>query len=90
MNLKYLKKLDLSDNNIENIKELLYCKNLTSLILKNNHLEDPQNIEYLKKMKNLKYINLKGNKLADKINREDLDGLPYLEKLILKDYLIIT
>ena len=90
MNLKYLIKLDLSNNNIENIKELLQFKNLTSLTLKNNQLEDPKNIQYLNEMKNLRYINLKGNKLANKIRRKDLYRLPHLERLILKDYLIIT
>ncbi len=85
MNLKYLKKLDLSNNNIENIKELCNFKSLTSLILKNNQLKNPKNITYLKKMKNLTHINLKGNPLAKKIRKDDFLNV----NLILKDYLMI-
>ena len=65
-NLKYLRRLDLSNNQIQSIKELLPLKNLTHLYLGNNQLQDKENIKWINKMENLRYLEIIGNKIADK------------------------
>lgn len=63
--LKYLKRLDLSNNQIRNIKKLERLKSLTHLNLSNNKIDDIENLEHLKKLPNLRYLNLIGNKITD-------------------------
>jgi len=62
--LQSLEVLDLSNNQIQNIRELKHLKNLKYLFLSNNQIENEQNIKFFKEMKNLKYLDISGNKIA--------------------------
>ena len=71
--LKYLKKIDLSNNQIENIQELVNLGNLTHLILANNKISELKNLEYIKKLPNLEYLDLRNNEIVKKINSNEFD-----------------
>ncbi len=60
--LKGLKKLDLSINNVKNISSIKNLKNITELDLGGNQLSD---ISPLKELKNLMKLNLEYNRLND-------------------------
>ncbi|MHA1488407.1 MAG: leucine-rich repeat domain-containing protein [Promethearchaeota archaeon] len=70
-NLKYLRRLALTNNQIKNVKDLINLKKLTHLYLSNNKIEGMDNLEYLKKIPNLKFLDIEGNKIADIINLQD-------------------
>jgi len=70
-NLKFVKKLDLSNNLIEDLSALAVFKNLESLYLANNKISDPKNIKYLNDLPNLHYIDLTGNKIAKLVSAND-------------------
>jgi hypothetical protein len=84
--LEYIKKIDLSNNQIENVKDLLSFKKLTHIILANNKITKIKNIEFLKEMPNLVYIDLRYNKIIEKIKPKEFDENI---RLILKDYVIL-
>jgi Leucine-rich repeat (LRR) protein len=70
-NLLNLQILNLSNNQIKDLKDLVEMKSLIHLDLSNNKLSDPQNIEYLKQIPHLEFIDLRGNNLANIINISD-------------------
>ncbi len=80
--LKNLKKIDFSNNQIENIQELVKFGNLTYLILTNNKICDLENLEYIKKLPNLKYLDLRKNKIVKKIDLNEIDSRM---RVLLKD-----
>ncbi|TFF97948.1 MAG: leucine-rich repeat domain-containing protein [Promethearchaeota archaeon] len=84
MELKHLKRLNLSNNKLTNIKGLSKLKNLTYLMLNNNQLKDPINLRYLKKLEKLQFLSLKKNRMVKLIQKEDFPDT----HLVLKDYLV--
>ncbi len=72
-NLKALKVLDLSNNLLNDIKEIVALKNLTHLNLTNNRIDDLKTCTYFNELHNLKYLNLEGNPLSHKINLNDFN-----------------
>jgi hypothetical protein len=68
LNLTYLKKLNLANNNISTIKDLMQLKRLRTLDLSNNKLSNEIEIEYLKNMLSLQLIDLHDNLIAEKVN----------------------
>ncbi|MFX0032618.1 MAG: leucine-rich repeat domain-containing protein [Candidatus Hermodarchaeota archaeon] len=62
--LNAIKKLDLSNNQIQNIKELGILKSLTHLILSNNKIKDQGNLGFLDDLSNLEYLDLSGNEVV--------------------------
>ena len=72
-NLRYLKKLDLSNNQIENVKGLVGLKNLTHLVLSNNQISDVDNLEHLKHLSKLQFLDLCGNEIVNFIKKDDFN-----------------
>jgi Leucine-rich repeat (LRR) protein len=70
-NLHSLQQIDLSNNQITDIKEIIHSQNLTHLILTNNNLRSEDNLLYLKNLPNLLFLDLRGNYLINKINLND-------------------
>lgn len=66
-NLNNLEKIDLSNNQITNIKELIQLLNLKIVILTNNKITDLENINHLKTLPSLEYLDLRGNELAKNV-----------------------
>jgi hypothetical protein len=83
--LKSLTKIDLSNNIIENVKELIHLRNLTHLILTNNKISEIENLNYIKSLKNLEYLDLRGNELGNKISLDEFDKKI---KVLLKEFYI--
>ena len=81
--LTNLKKLDLSNNQIEDIKKLKDLKSLTHLTISNNKLKDLKNLSFLQSFPNLEYLDLCGNKIVNYIKPTDFK--PEI-KLVLKQY----
>jgi len=73
-NLKKLRELNVSNNLIENFKDLIDLKELTHLYISNNKIKDDINLEYLKRL-NLKYLDISGNELCNIIKFEDFPNL---------------
>ncbi|MBY9011112.1 MAG: leucine-rich repeat domain-containing protein [Candidatus Lokiarchaeota archaeon] len=73
-NLKNLKKLDLSNNHIENVKGLVGLKNLTHLVLSNNKISDIDNLEYIKQLSNLQFLDLCGNAIVNFVKKDDFNA----------------
>ncbi|MFX1487889.1 MAG: hypothetical protein ACFFBI_01990 [Promethearchaeota archaeon] len=69
--LKSLQQLDLTNNQIIDIKEIIHLQNLTHLILTNNNLRNEKNLFYLKNLPNLLFLDLRGNPLINEINLDD-------------------
>lgn len=67
-NLSSLQDLNLSNNQIRDLKDLVEIESLINLDLSNNKLSDPQNIEYIKQIPILEFIDLRGNEIAKMIN----------------------
>lgn len=72
-NLNNLKKIDLSDNQINSIKELNQLVNLRHVVLTNNKISDLENINYLRNLPNLEYLDLRGNEIAKKIRLNEFN-----------------
>ena len=72
-NLTSMCYLDLSNNEITELKELTLLPNVTHLILKNNRISNRENLEYFKKMPNLKYLDLRGNEIVKSIKKDDFN-----------------
>jgi len=83
--LRNLKKLDLSNNQIEDINKLKDLNSLTHLMISNNKLKDLKNLNFLQSFPNLEYLDLCGNKIVNYIKPTDFK--PEIE-LILKRYLV--
>ena len=73
-NLKKLRELNVSNNLIENFKDLIDLKELRHLYISNNKIKDEINLEYLKRL-NLKYLDISGNELCNIIKFEDFPNL---------------
>ncbi|UCC20702.1 MAG: leucine-rich repeat domain-containing protein [Promethearchaeota archaeon] len=80
--LNFLKKIDLSNNQIENVHELVKFGNLTHLILANNKINELKNLEYIRKLPNLEYLDLRRNNIVNKI---DLNEFNSRMRVLLKD-----
>ena len=85
-NLQNLKKIDLSNNQIEYVKELFDLENLTHLILTNNKISDIENLEYIKKLPNLEYLDLRHNDIVKKIKPNEFGNNI---RVLLKDNLLL-
>ncbi|MBY8987097.1 MAG: hypothetical protein KGD61_01495 [Candidatus Lokiarchaeota archaeon] len=72
-NLKYLKKLDLSNNQIENVKGLVGLINLTHLVLSNNQISNEDNLEYFKQLSKLQFLDLCGNEIVNYVKKDDFN-----------------
>ena len=72
--LTNLKKLDLSNNQIENLEGLNTLLNLTQLIISNNKISNIKNINHLKKLPNLEYLDLRGNKIVQNITKNNFSS----------------
>ena len=72
-NLRYLKKLDLSNNQIENVEGLVNLKDLTHLVLSNNQISDIDNLKYLKQLSKLQFLDLCGNEIVKIIKKDDFN-----------------
>jgi len=81
-NLNNIKYIDLSNNQIKNIKDLIHFQELTHLILNNNKLSAEVNLNYLKNLPNLIYLDLRGNNI---INNIKLNDFPPQTRVLLKD-----
>ncbi|MFX1555552.1 MAG: leucine-rich repeat domain-containing protein [Promethearchaeota archaeon] len=87
--LKYLNnltKINLSNNQIKNIKSLVNLVNLTHLILTNNKISELKNLEYIKKLPNLEYLDLRYNEIVRKI---DPNRFNQTIRVLLSDYLVV-
>jgi Leucine-rich repeat (LRR) protein len=72
-NLKHLKTLDLSNNQIGELVGLTELKNLTHLVLPNNQISDLKNLEYINQLLNLQFIDLCGNDICKKVKNKDFN-----------------
>ncbi len=69
-NLKHLKTLDLSNNQIGDLKGINELSNLTHLVLPNNQIRDLKNLEYINQLSNLQFIDLCGNGISKNVKNE--------------------
>ena len=83
--LKYLKRIDLSNNQIDDVKEITQLENLTHLILINNKISKRDNLNYLKRLPNLEYLDLRGNELGKNISLNEFD--PKIRVLLKYSYI---
>ena len=74
-NLKNLTHLNLSNNQIRNIKDLINIKNITHLFLYNNKINEIENLEYFKRMANLKYLDIAGNQIVNYLTLHDFENI---------------
>ncbi|MFW9874453.1 MAG: hypothetical protein ACFFG0_15210 [Candidatus Thorarchaeota archaeon] len=81
-NLNHIKYIDLSNNQIEDIKDLIHFQELTHLIINNNKLSAEVNLDYLKNLPNLIYLDLRGNDIVNNIKPNDF---PPKTRVLLKD-----
>lgn len=81
-NLNHIKYIDLSNNQIEDIKDLIHFQELTHLIINNNKLNAEVNLDYLKNLPNLIYLDLRGNDIVNNIKPNDF---PPKTRVLLKD-----
>ena len=72
-NLKDLKTLDLSNNQIANLEGITELKYLTHLVLLNNQISDSNNLEYINQLSNLQFIDLCGNDITKTVKKEDFN-----------------
>ncbi|MBY9020652.1 MAG: leucine-rich repeat protein [Candidatus Lokiarchaeota archaeon] len=79
-NLKHLKTLDLSNNQIRNLEGLVELKNLTHLVLPNNQISDLKNLEYINQLSKLQFLDLCGNDISENVKNEDFN--PYCRVLL--------
>ena len=70
-NLTALKKLDLSNNLINDLSQITTFKNLETISLANNKISDPINVKYLNSLSNLRYVDLTGNEIAKIVSYRD-------------------
>ncbi len=73
-NLKHLKTLDLSNNQIEDLEGINELRNLTHLVLLNNQINDLTNLELIKQLTNLQFLDLRGNSISKNVTSEDFNS----------------
>ena len=69
-NLRYLKTLDLSNNQIGDLEGIGELKNLTHLVLLNNQISDRKNLEHINQLSNLQFLDLRGNSISKNVTNE--------------------
>ena len=69
-NLKHLKTLDLSNNQIGDLEGIDELKNLTHLVLLNNQISDLKNLKHIDKLSNLHFLDLRGNGISKNVTNE--------------------
>lgn len=74
--LKYLKSINLANENINQLTPLIYLKHLKALNLENNKIES---LNTIRQINSLKELNLNGNKIKGVINLGKLNKLKKLE-----------
>lgn len=67
--LKSMKKLDLSNNQIQDVKGLRNLKSLTHLILTNNKIKEQDNLPILNDLPQLEYLDICGNEVIKYLNQ---------------------
>ncbi|TES95047.1 MAG: hypothetical protein E3J90_10415, partial [Promethearchaeota archaeon] len=72
-NLKHLKTLDLSNNQIGDLEGIHELKNLTHLVLPNNQIGNLKNLEYINQLSNLQFLDLCGNGISKKVKNKDFN-----------------
>lgn len=80
--LNSLRYLDLSNNEIINIRELISLPNLTHLILKNNKLSRKENLDYFKDLVHLELLDLRGNEIVKYVHKNNFN--PHV-RILLRD-----
>jgi len=79
-NLKHLKTLDLSNNQIGDLGGINELKNLTHLVLLNNQISDLKNLEHINQLSNLQFLDLRGNDISKNVKNKDFN--PYCRVLL--------
>ena len=79
-NLKQLKTLDLSNNQIGDLEGINELENLTHLVLPNNQISDLKNLEYINQLTNLQFVDLCGNDISKNVKNKDFN--PYCRVLL--------
>ena len=79
-NLKHLKTLDLSNNQIGDLEGINELENLTHLVLPNNQISDLKNLEYINQLTNLQFVDLCGNDISKNVKNKDFN--PYCRVLL--------
>jgi hypothetical protein len=79
-NLKHLKTLDLSNNQIGDLEGINELENLTHLVLPNNQISDLKNLEYINQLTNLQFVDLCGNDISKNVKINDFN--PYCRVLL--------
>ena len=69
-NLRYLKTLDLSNNQIGDLEGISELRNLTHLVLLNNQISDRKNLEHINQLSNLQFLDLRGNSISKNVTNE--------------------
>jgi len=70
-NLKQLKTLDLSNNQIGDLEGINELENLTHLVLPNNQISDLKNLKYINQLTNLQFVDLCGNDISKNVKNKD-------------------
>jgi hypothetical protein len=83
VNLKDLKCLNLSNNQIEHVNGITDLKNLEYLDLSNNKIQDINELKVFNQLSKLRILDLHGNQIVNEISPEDIN--PSL-KVIFKTY----
>ena len=79
-NLRHLKTLDLSNNQIGDLEGINELENLTHLVLPNNQISDLKNLEYINQLTNLQFVDLCGNDISKNVKNKDFN--PYCRVLL--------
>ena len=72
-NLKQLKTLDLSNNQIGDLEGINELENLTHLVLPNNQISDLKNLKYINQLTNLQFVDLCGNDISKNVKNKDFN-----------------
>ena len=83
VNLKNLKSLNLSNNQIEHMDDIVNLQNLEYLNLSNNKINEINELKFINKLTNLRTLDLHGNQIVNDLSPKDIK--PSL-KVISKTY----